>query len=97
MLKWTQSGRLSLKEAVNLFSKESDEAETNYWDAAIEAGTKISCYSRSNSGAYRGAVVYGIGVDNLEKTMGHSVSTYLKYYRDFNDQKGKTSRFEVAR
>jgi integrase len=64
---------------------------------AIEAGTKISCYSLRHGAAYRGAVVYGIGVDDLAKNMGHSVSTHLKYYRDFHDKKGKASRFEAAR
>lgn len=64
---------------------------------AKQAEKKLSVYSFRHAFAYRGAVIYKIGIDDLSQNMGHSLSTHMKHYRNFHDESGRATRFETAR
>jgi integrase len=77
------------------------KSTNSYWSVleqeAAVVGQKISCYSLRHSYVYRGAVLGDLSADFLRESLGHSLATHMKSYRDFYLGKEKKARFEEAR
>ncbi len=77
------------------------KSTNSYWSVleqeAAAVGQKISCYSLRHSYVYRGAVLGDLSADFLRESLGHSLATHMRSYRDFYLGKEKKARFEEAR
>ena len=77
------------------------KSTNSYWSVleqeAAAVGQKISCYSLRHSYVYRGAVLGDLSADFLRESLGHSLATHMKSYRDFYLGKEKKAKFEEAR
>ena len=90
------------RHAARSFIRALQRTSTNtYWkkleaDAAA-VGKKISTYSMRHAYCFRGAVLGDLSADFLRESLGHSLATHMKSYRDFYLGKEKKARFEEAR
>ena len=61
----------------------------------MKANPGISPYSLRHGYAYRGALA-GIPLRQLAASMGHDVSTHMKYYDQWTDEAGLNAVFGAA-
>ena len=66
-----------------------------YWAAMVKANPGISPHSLRHGYAYRGALA-GIPLRQLAASMGHDVSTHMKYYGQWTDEAGLNAVFGAA-